>query len=151
MTGSFRIEPFSDIIEKLFDEEGKFIDNISETPIIDIYFSSGKTNHTVKSEEIENEKRKIDKRADFKFNFNLNKLEVLQLDEIIPLFDNVDSFLEIEIKFKQEIQLDDKDKISMSLLSTLKFEEYKKIILNGESLRERLFVENVRSKVNDLS
>ncbi|MGE0638031.1 MAG: AIPR family protein [Bacteroidia bacterium] len=142
------IEPFSDIIDKLFKEEGRFLDKMSETPKVEIYFSSGKTNHTISAQELECEKAKFENRMDFPFQFNLENISILQTKELNDKFNNIDGFLEILVKFNHEIQLQEKDKIKMSLLSVLSFEEFKKIIITKDKiLREKLFVENVRSKV----
>lgn len=150
LTKYVNIEPFSDIVQKLFDEEGRFLDKMSETPIVEVLFSSGKTTHAITQQELDCEKAKFENRTDFGFQFKLNNICIYQFNELIDKFNNIDSFLQVLIKFNQEIQLQEKEKVTMSLLSTLSFEELKKIIITkDEVLREKLFVENVRSKVKD--
>ncbi len=150
LTKKLKIEPFTDIIQKLFEEEGRFLDRMSDTPEIEINFCSGKTNHSITQREFDIEKAKFINRNDFEFQFSLKDIQVLQHKNLIEKFNSIDSFLQVLIKFNQEIQLVEKDKITLSLLSTLSFNELKKIIITKDNiLREKLFVENVRSKVKD--
>ena len=146
------IEPFSDIMKKLFDEEGRFYEQISETPTIDLFFCSGKTNHQLQCSELEAEKRKIRSRNDFKFKFNLNDIHFLQAEDLKIYYEKIDQFLEVQIKFNSEITLTEKPDIQVSFVSVLSFSELKKIIVTDEGkgfLREKLFVENVRSKIEN--
>lgn len=149
LTGALRIEPFSDIIDKIFDEESGLVDNISESTKVNVFFSSGKTSHVISEKEYSIEKSKFTTRNDFNFKFDIDNLEVIQENEICQRYDNIDSFLNVELKYDQEIALDEKEKITMSSLTVLSFNEYKKIIMNGENLRDNIFVENVRSKIKD--
>lgn len=152
LIGSNYIEPFSDIMTKLFDEEGRFYEQISETPTIDLFFCSGKTNHQLESSELDAEKRKIRSRYDFKFKFNLNDIHFLQADELKAYYEKIDQFLEVQIKFNSEITLTEKPDIQVSFVSVLSFSELKKIIVTDDGkgfLREKLFVENVRSKIEN--
>ncbi|MCT4190898.1 AIPR family protein [Elizabethkingia anophelis] len=154
LVGTNTIEPFSDILRKLFDEEGRFVEQMSETPIIDLYFCSGKTNHTITQAEFDSEKKKIKLRSDFKFQFNLGDIHILQTEELKSYYENIDKFLEVLIEFNSEIELTEKEGIPVSFVSVLKFSELKKIIITNEGegfLREKLFVENVRSKIEDSS
>lgn len=147
LRGTTTIEPFSDIISKLFEEEGRFLEKMIETPKINIFFSSGKTSHQISEQEMSDIKAKYN-RTDFKFPIKIEKIDFLQADELKKMFEEIDGFLEVQIKFNHEVQLQELEKISMSLLSVLGFEEFKKIILTKDNiLREKLFVENVRSKI----
>lgn len=146
------IEPFSDILKKIFDEEGRFYEQISDTPTIDLFFCSGKTNHQLQNSELESEKRKIQSRDDFQFQFNLNDIHFLQADELKSYYEKIDGFLEVLVEFNSEITLTEKPGIPVSFVSVLKFSELKKIIISDEGtgfLREKLFVENVRSKIEN--
>lgn len=146
------IEPFSDILKKIFDEEGRFYEQISDTPTIDLFFCSGKTNHQLQNLELESEKRKIQSRDDFQFQFNLNNIHFLQADELKSYYEKIDGFLEVLVEFNSEITLTEKPDIPVSFVSVLKFSELKKIIISDEGtgfLREKLFVENVRSKIEN--
>lgn len=146
------IEPFSDILKKIFDEEGRFYEQISDTPTIDLFFCSGKTNHQLQNSELESEKRKIQSRDDFQFQFNLNDIHFLQADELKSYYEKIDGFLEVLVEFNSEITLTEKPDIPVSFVSVLKFSELKKIIISDEGtgfLREKLFVENVRSKIEN--
>ncbi len=148
------IEPFSDILKKLFDEEGRYVEQMVETPIVDLYFCSGKTNHTLSSVEHECEKKKIRSRNDFDFQFNLNDIYLLQTDELKSYYEKIDKFLEVLVEFNSEIPLAEKPNIPVSFVSVLKFSELKKIIVSDEGkgfLREKLFVENVRSRIENSS
>ncbi len=57
----------------------------------------------------------------------------------------------MQLKLDKNTPLDELQNIKMSLLATIKFSELKKLILTkkDEKLRERLFVENVRSFLED--
>ena len=146
------IEPFSDILKKIFDEEGRFYEQISDTPTIDLFFCSGKTNHQLQNLELESEKRKIQSRDDFQFQFNLNNIHFLQAEELKSYYEKIDGFLEVLVEFNSEITLTEKPGIPVSFVSVLKFSELKKIIISDEGtgfLREKLFVENVRSKIEN--
>lgn len=146
------IEPFSDILKKIFDEEGRFYEQISDTPTIDLFFCSGKTNHQLQNLELESEKRKIQSRDDFQFQFNLNNIHFLQAEELKSYYEKIDGFLEVLVEFNSEITLTEKPDIPVSFVSVLKFSELKKIIISDEGtgfLREKLFVENVRSKIEN--
>ena len=146
------IEPFTDIIGKLFNEEERFFEKISETPELELYFSSGKTNHHLENSEINAQKQKIENRDDFSIIFNCKRIYFLQYEELKEYFDKIEKFREVLVTFSNEIQLKEKEKIKISLLSTITFNELKNIILtDDENLRENLFVENVRTKIKDSS
>lgn len=152
LNGENNIEPFSDILKKIFDEEGRFYEQISETPSIDLFFCSGKTNHQIQNSELETEKKKILSRNDFDFQFNLNDIHILQTDDLKGYYEKIDKFLEVLVEFNSEITLAEKTDIPVSFVSVLSFSELKKVIVSDEGngfLREKLFVENVRSKIEN--
>ncbi|WKZ76131.1 MAG: AIPR family protein [Vicingaceae bacterium] len=152
LNGVNNIEPFSDVLKKLFDEEGRYYEQISETPSIDLFFCSGKTNHQIQNSELETEKKKILSRNDFEFQFNLNDIHILQTDDLKGYYEKIDKFLEVLVEFNSEITLAEKPDIPVSFVSVLSFSELKKVIVSDEGngfLREKLFVENVRSKIEN--
>ena len=72
------IDPFSDIIfKKLLNEENDYLDRLKETPKIHIFFSSGRTNHSVSESELETEKKKIRERAELQNKFFLKGIHIL--------------------------------------------------------------------------
>lgn len=89
LNGVNNIEPFSDVLKKLFDEEGRYYEQISETPSIDLFFCSGKTNHQIQNSELETEKKKILSRNDFEFQFNLNDIHILQTDDLKGYYEKI--------------------------------------------------------------
>ena len=64
LVGEKKVEPFSSILEKLLDEEGDFIDNLIETPLITLYFLSARTDHTISEDKLITEKNKIANRTE---------------------------------------------------------------------------------------
>jgi len=146
LTNEFKIEPFSTIYKKLLDEEGEYIDNLLDTPEINIYFLSARTNHEINNKDIQIEKEKFKKREDLNYRFKVNKIEFLQKDEINNMYDNISKFHSVQLTFNNVMQLDEVDNIPISLISILSFKELKNIILtSNDNLREHLFVENPRS------
>ncbi|GIJ93812.1 hypothetical protein CAPN002_10300 [Capnocytophaga stomatis] len=140
------IEPFSGIYKKLFDDDGPYIDRLQETPKINIYFISGKTNHQVSDDEINNEKQKLDNRTDLKGKIHLNKIEIYQADEIKKEYDKITKFHSVQLNLSKNVQLEEHRDIEFSLLATIKISELKKLILNNDGLlRNELFIENVRN------
>lgn len=140
------IEPFSGIYKKLFDDDGSYIDRLQETPKINIYFISGKTNHQVSDDEINNEKQKLDNRIDLKGKIHLNKIEIYQADEIKNEYDKITKFHSVQLNLSKNVQLEEHRDIEFSLLATIKISELKKLILNNDGLlRNELFIENVRN------
>ncbi len=146
-----KIDPFSDIIfKKLFSEENDYLDRLKETPKIHIYFSSGRTNHTVSESDLETEKKKISERGELKNRFQLDGINIWQENELNQNYDNIDKFLQVQIKFHKNKQLDEKNEVRFSLISSLKFEELRKLIETKEgNLREKLFIENPRSVIEN--
>lgn len=149
LNASSRIEPFSDVIDKLFDEEDQFLEKMIETPVIELFFCSGKTEHYIPEEEIDNENNKFKNRNDYSIQFNLKGINFYQAKELKEAYDNIDKYLEILVKFDSEINLNEKPNVPVSLLSILKYSELKKIIVSENGLREKLFVENVRSRIEN--
>lgn len=146
LLGELETEPFSSIYDKLLNEEGDFINNLKETPKTILYYSSGKTEHNIDGSLISAQKNKIINRDEIKNKITLEQIKFVQKDELKDLFDKIPSYQEILIEFAGHIQLEEKDKIQMSLLSYIKFEELKKLILTkDENLKESLFIENPRA------
>jgi len=146
LTETFVIEPFSSIYKKLLDEEGEYIDNLIETPEVNLYFISARTTHKIDDKYIETEKEKFKKREDLNYKISVDKIKFLQKDEINELYDNISKFHSVQLTFSNVMQLDEEEKIPISLMSILNFKELKNIILTSNgNLREHLFVENPRS------
>jgi hypothetical protein len=145
-----RIDPFSEIIfKRLFNEENDYLDRLKETPKIHIYFSSGRTNHTVSIADLETEKKKISERTELQNKFILEGIHIWQENDLGLNFDKIDKFLEVPIKFHKSKQLDEKEAVSFSLISSLKFGELRKLIEKDGILREKLFLENPRSVIEN--
>jgi hypothetical protein len=148
LTGAIDIEPYSTIYKKLLNESGNFIDRIEETPHISLFFLSARTSHNVSNEKINSEKTKITSRNEIENKCLLEKISVLQKEEIKVEYDKISKFHSVQIKFEDYIQLSSSDKVEISLLTTLKFSELKKLILTSDdNLKERLFIENVRNYI----
>jgi hypothetical protein len=146
LTGNFVIEPFSGIYQKLLDEEGEYIDNLLDTPEVNLYFVSARTNHTIDEKYIKVEKEKFEKREDLNYKIKVSKIKFLQKNEINNMYDNISKFHNVQLTFNNVMQLDEVDNIPISLISVLSFKELKNIILtSNDNLREHLFVENPRS------
>ncbi|EDP73969.1 AIPR family protein [Hydrogenivirga sp. 128-5-R1-1] len=143
LLNNIEISPFSDIHREIFSEH---INNIQSTPIISIYFSSAKTKHELTEEFIEGQKRKIISREDLENRFNLDNIYFLQKDELKGLFENIETFHKVDIEVEESFQLKEKEKIPISVIASIKFKEFKKLILTtNNNLRDSLFVENPRS------
>lgn len=146
LCGNLIIEPFSGIYKKLFDDEGNYIDRLQETPKVNIYFVSGKTNHNVQKEEIEIESQKLNNRTDLQTKILLNKIEIYQANEIKNEYDKIAKFHSVQLNLNKNVQLEEHKDIEFSLLATIKVSELKRLILNNDGLlRNELFVENVRN------
>jgi hypothetical protein len=146
LSGHKIIEPFSTIFNKLFNEEGDYIDRLEDTPRIIVYFVSGKTNHQLTETDLDIEKKKITQRAELEGKLILKGIYILQTEETKSEYDKIAKFHSTQLKFDKNVQLEEKNNIEFSLLATIKFSELKKLILtNDKKLRERLFVENVRN------
>ncbi|MCL2328776.1 MAG: AIPR family protein [Bacteroidetes bacterium] len=146
------IEPYSTIYKKLLDDTGNFIDRLEETPHISLFFLSARTAHTITDDMINSERNKITSRNDIENKCILDKFVVLQKDEIKNEYDKISKFHNVRLKFDTNTQLSAVDNVEMSLLTTIKFSELKKLILTSdENLKERLFVENVRNFIGNTS
>lgn len=142
----FNIEPFSTIYKKLLDEESDYIDNLLCKPEVILYFVSARTNHTMQEDEIENERKKFEKREDLNYKVKLKSIKFIQNEEINKLYENINKFHNVQLTFDNVMQLDEKNKIPISLISVFTFKELKEMILTSDNnLREHLFVENPRS------
>ena len=150
LAGETEIEPFSTIYKKLLDDTGIFIDRLEETPHISLFFLSARTAHTITDDTIISERNKINSRSDIENKNILDKLVVLQKDEIKNEYDKISKYHSVQLKFDNDVQLSTIDNVKMSLLTTIKFSELKKLILTSdENLKERLFVENVRNFIGN--
>ncbi|RTL57461.1 MAG: AIPR protein [Sphingobacteriales bacterium] len=148
LTGVIEIEPYSTIYKKLLDESGNFIDRIEETPHTSLFFLSARTSHNVGSEKINSEKAKITSRNEIENKCFLEKISLLQKEEIKVEYEKISKFHSIQMKFENNIPLSSAENVELSLLATLKFSELKKLILTSDkNLKEKLFIENVRNYI----
>jgi len=148
LTGTIDIEPYSTIYKKLLDESGNFIDRIEETPHTSLFFLSARTSHNVGIEKINSEKTKITSRNEIENKCLLEKISVLQKEEIKVEYEKISKFHSIQIKFENNIPLSSAENVELSLLATVKFSELKKLILTSDkNLKEKLFIENVRNYI----
>ncbi|MGC8691301.1 MAG: AIPR family protein [Caldisericum sp.] len=144
------IDPFSSIYTKLLGEESDFIYNLKETPKIVLYFASAITEHKIDEKFLDTQREKITNREDLKDKISLESVNFLQKAELKGLYDKIPSYQQVNIKFVGNIHIEEKSKIQMSILSYIKFEELKKLILTkDENLKENLFIENPRSFLNE--
>ncbi len=146
-----KIEPFSEIVfNKLLNEENDFLNRLKEAPKVFVYFSSARTSHTVSEKDMGIEMRKFTERSGLQSRFRLEPICILQEEELTSKFDNIDKFLRAPIKFHKSKQLDRKNEVSFSLISSLKFKELRKLIeTKDKNLREKLFIENPRSVIEN--
>lgn len=148
LTGSVDIEPYSTIYKKLLDDSGSFIDRIQDTPHISLFFLSARTSHILGEDKISAERTKITSRNEIENKCVLDKIHVLQKDEIKSEYEKISKFHTIQLKFENSIPLSSVENVELSLLATLKFSELKKLILTSDkNLKEKLFVENVRNYI----
>jgi len=148
LTGAVDIEPYSTIYKKLLDESGNFIDRIEETPHTSLFFLSARTSHNIGEDKINAEKTKISSRNEIENKCLLDKISVLQKDEVKIEYEKISKFHSIQLKFENNIPLSSDDNVELSLLATLKFSELKKLILTSDkNLKEKLFIENVRNYI----
>ena len=142
------IEPYSTIFKKLLDDSGSFIDRISETPHICLFFVSARTSHELTDEKINAETRKIKSRTEIENRCKLDKILVLQKDEVKIEYEKISRFHTAQLKLENSIPLSSIDNVELSLLATIKFFELKKLILTSDkNLKEKLFIENVRNYI----
>lgn len=148
LIGSVDIEPYSTIYKKLLDDSGNFIDRIEETPHVSLFFLSARTSHNIGEDKINSERAKITSRNEIENKCVLDKISVFQKDEIKNEYEKISKFHTIQLKFENNIPLSSVDNVELSLLSTLKFSELKKLILTSDNnLKDKLFVENVRDYI----
>ena len=148
LTGAIDIEPYSTIYKKLLDDSGNFIDRIAETPHISLFFVSARTSHMLTDEKIKTEKNKITSRNEIENKCILDKILVVQKDEIKAEYDKIPKFYTVQLKFENNIPLSSVDNVELSLLAIIKFSELKKLILTSDkNLKEKLFIENVRNYI----
>ena len=146
LLGDLRIDPFYDIYQKIFDEEGDFIDNLNDTPTVSLYFTSAKTEHAIEEALINEQKNKITNRAELHNKIKLDNIYFLQKDELKGMYDEIPKYDTVTIKFFRNTRLTEKEKVRMSLLGVIKFEDLKELILTkGGNLKEKIFIENPRS------
>jgi len=150
LLGKSPIDPFSSIYNKLLSEKSDFINNLKETPKIMLYFASASTEHKIDEEFLNIQGNKITNRDEFKSKISLEGIKFLQKAELKGLYDNIPSYQEVDIKFTGSIQVEKKDKVQMSLLSYIRFDDLKKLILTKDkNLKENLFIENPRYYLNE--
>ena len=151
LIGNINIEPFSNIYNKLLNDNGKYINLIDDTPSISLYFLSAKTKHNISIKTIESEKQKIANRKELQGRCNLSEFKLYQINEIKEEYEKIEKFHSVQIELSPNIQLPNvSDDIEMGILAPIKFSEFKKLILTKDKkLKERLFVENVRSYIGD--
>lgn len=148
LTGTFEIEPYSMIYKKLLDESGGFLDRIEETPHVSLFFLSARTSHHFDEEKMKSERTKITSRPEIENKCLLDKILILQKDEIKAEYERISKFHSIQLKFENNIPLSSTENVELSLLVTLKFSELKKLILNTDkNLKDKLFIENVRNYI----
>ena len=132
LTGAIDIEPYSTIYKKLLDESGNFIDRIEETPHTSLFFLSARTSHNIGVDKISSEKSKITSRNEIENKCSLEKISVLQKDEVKAEYEKISKFHSIQLKFENNIPLSSAENVELSLLATLKFSELKKLILTSD-------------------
>jgi len=144
------IEPYSSIYKKLLDEDGDYINRIEETPQISLFFLSARTAHNISDEKIISEKNKIMGRENIRNKCNLKDYFIFQTEEIKTEYDKIPKFHSVQLKFGRNTQLSTVDDVELSLLTTIKFPELKKLILTSdENIKDKLFVENVRNFIGN--
>jgi len=152
LANDFRIEPFSEILEKLFSEDNSYIDNMLETPKVSLYFASGKTTHNIEETQMNEQQSKFTNRNDITGKFELKDIYFWQKDELKQAFEKIPKFYRVSLEIEESVQLPPKSDIEISLLCAIKFNELKKLILNSEGyIREDLFVENPRFYLQETS
>jgi len=150
LAGEIDIEPYSAIYKKLLDEDGNFFNRIVETPRVSLFFLSARTSHILSNEKYESEKRKITGRKDIENKCVLDEIKILQKEEIKLEYDKISKFHSAQLKFDKSVLLLPVENVELSLLTTIKFSELKKLILTSDgTLKEKLFIENVRNFIGN--
>ena len=148
LVGKSKIEPYYTIYSKLLDVSGDYISRIVETPRVSLFFLSARTSHNIQDDKINIEKAKITSRNELENKCHLDNFCIYQKEEIKNEYDKISKFHTPEITFEKSVSLSSVDKVELSLLTIIKFSELKKLILTPDgNLKERLFVENVRSYI----
>ena len=148
LVGKSKIEPYYTIYSKLLDVSGDYISRIVETPRVSLFFLSARTSHNIQEDKINIEKAKITSRNELENKCHLDNFCIYQKEEIKNEYDKISKFHTPEITFEKSVSLSSVDKVELSLLTIIKFSELKKLILTPDgNLKERLFVENVRSYI----
>ena len=152
LCGDFKIEPFSEILNKLLSEDNNYIDNMLETPKVSLYFVSGKTLHNIEETQMIEQQRKFTNRNDITGKYELKNIYFWQKNELKQAFEKIPEFYEVSLEIEESVQLPSKSNIEISLLCAIKFNELKKLILNSEGyIRDDLFVENPRFYLRETS
>ena len=151
LSGDKNIEPFSTIYNKLLNEDCSYISRMTDTPEVSLHFLSARTSHIITDEKLTAEKQKITLRTDITNKCKVNDFKIYQTEEIKKEYDKILKFHTVKMKFEKNIRLDNEStKIEMSLLASIKFSEFKKLILTSDNnLKERLFIENVRNYIGN--
>ncbi|MEA2105856.1 MAG: AIPR family protein [Bacteroidota bacterium] len=150
LIGNSLIEPFSSIYSTLLNEEGDYIDNLTDTPRVSLYYLSARTNHNIEDDILNIEKQKITQRKEIENRFALNDIYFWQKDIIKDKYGNISKLHSVQIQFHKNVQLEEKDEVKISLLASIKFSELKKLILTkDENIREKLFIDNVRTFIGE--
>ncbi len=140
-----KIEPFSEILEELFSEDNDYMDNVVETPKISLYFASAKTSHELSSNQQNEQQRKFIG-STWTVRYDLKNIYLWRKNELKQAFEKIPEFYKVDLEIENNVRLPAKSpNIEVSLLSAIKFNELKKLILNTEEyIREELFIENPR-------
>jgi len=152
LSGNSKIEPFSEIVNKLFSENESYIDNMLQTPKVSLYFVSGKTSHKIENVQLDDQRNKFTNRSDIVNKYELNDIYFWQKDELKQAFEKIPKYYKVSLEIDESVQLSPRSNIEISLLSAIKFNELEKLILNSEGyIREDLFVENPRFYLRETS
>jgi len=152
LVNDFKVDPFSEILEDLFDEKTGYIDNMLETPKVSLYFVSGKTSHNIEETQMSEQRRKFTNRNDIRGKYELKSIYFWQKDELKQAFEEISKFYKVSLDIEEGVELPSKSDVELSLLCAIKFNELKKLILNSEGyIRDDLFVENPRFYLRETS
>ncbi|PZM87601.1 MAG: AIPR protein [candidate division SR1 bacterium] len=148
LTETIYIEPYSTIYKKLLSDSGNFIDRIKETPRISLFFLSARTSHDFSEEKIAMEKEKIVSRKEIENKCIVDNFSILQKNDIQAAYEKILKFHTTQLKCINSIPLSSIDPDQLSLLAVIQFSELKKLILSSDNtLKDKLFIENVRSYI----
>ncbi|BBM88458.1 hypothetical protein COTS27_00137 [Spirochaetota bacterium] len=140
------IEPFSTILEELLGKT--YRGRLQEEITIDLYYLSAITNHSSYKNLIDSQKKAINNRSDLR-SYKLNNISFWQNREIIKYYNKIQEYHKVKLVLDENTRVDEqKSNIEMSLLAAIKFPELKKLILTkNDNIKERLFVDNPRSRI----